>query len=118
MTYHQKDIELQQMQDYNFLTEMYRDPYFPNHVVDMGKSVLVKLCLDIENQQPENLEELYKLTHATTEEFNDLETVFYDNGSEIETAARECICENLYNIAVAYDFKDANSEDLAATRDW
>jgi hypothetical protein len=115
--YNQNDIKMQQMKAYSFLAEMYRDTYFPNNVVDMGKDVLVKLCLDIEKQEPKTLDELYKLTHATTEKFNDLEEVFYENESEIETAARECIAEDFFKIAIAYGF-DADVEELIATREW
>ena len=115
--YNQKDIKMQRMRAYSFLAEMYQDVYFPNHVVDMGKDVLVKLCLDIEKEEPKTLDELYELTHAATEKFNDLEEVFYENESEIETAARECIAEDFFQIATAYGF-DADVEELIATREW
>lgn len=117
LVYKQEDIKMQQMREYTFLAEMYRDTYFPNKVVDMGKSILVKLCLDIENQQPKSLEALYELTHSATEKFNDLENVFYENESEIETVARECIAEDFFQIATAYGF-EADAEELIATREW
>ncbi|MFT6149913.1 MAG: hypothetical protein ACJAUH_002610 [Saprospiraceae bacterium] len=118
MAYQQQDIKNEKIQNYKLLSDMYRDPYFPNHVVDMGKDVLVKLCLDIEKQKPKTLDELYKLTHFATEKFNDLENVFYENGSEIETAAREAICEDFCQIARAYGFENADSEELVGTREW
>jgi hypothetical protein len=58
------------------------------------------------------------LTHSATEKFNDLENVFYENGSEIETAAREAICEDFRQIARAYGFENADSEELVGTREW
>lgn len=115
--YKQEDIKNEKIQNYNFLSDMYRDGHFPNHCVGMGKNLLIKLCLDIESQNPKSLEDLYKLTHETTERFNDLENVFYENGSEIETAAREAICDNFYQIAKNYGF-DADAEELVAPRDW
>jgi hypothetical protein len=51
----------------------------------------VELCLQIEAQKPDGLGQLYALTLVATERFNDLQQEFDEQGSEIETAARECI---------------------------
>ena len=75
---------------YNYLDEMYQDNYFPDHLVDKCKDVLIRMCEKIEETNPKTLDELYVITHASTEEFNDLEEEFNENDSEIETAAREC----------------------------
>lgn len=96
---------------------MYDDYYFPNHLVDKGKSILVNLCFEIETKQPKTLQDLYTLTHLATEKFNDLQEEFYENDSEIETAARESIAEDFEFIANSYGF-DADIEELIATRDW
>lgn len=104
--------------NYKFLNEMYQDSYFPDKVVDIGKSILIRLCEKIEADSPSSLDELYKLTHASTEEFNDLQDVFEEHESEIETAARDCIGADFEQIAIAYGHKDANIEELIATRDW
>lgn len=111
------NITNEKMINYPFLKGMYNDGYFPNHLVDKGKSILIRLCVSIENQKPQNLEELYKLTHAATEEFNNLAEEFYENDSEIETVARECIGMDFANIALNYGY-DADVEELIATRDW
>ena len=103
---------------YQFLAGMYRDGYFPDFLVDKGKAILVDLCKQIETQPPANLEALYALTHAATEEFNDLQDDFMDNESEIETVARDCIGLDFRFIADAYGFEDADGESLIATRDW
>lgn len=84
----------------------------------MGKDILIDLCFQIESEQPKSLEELYKLTHAATEKFNDLEEVFEENDSEIETAARDCIGTDFLYIANSYGFAEADNEELIATRDW
>lgn len=97
---------------------MYEDPYFPNHLVDKAKAILVNLCFQIEDEKPENLEELYRLTHSATEKFNDLQEEFEDNDSEIETVARDCIGTDFEFIATSYGFEDADIEELIATRDW
>jgi Family of unknown function (DUF5713) len=111
-------ITNQTLQDYKFLDEMYKDGYFPDHVVDMGKAILIRLCEKIESEKPSDLEELYKLSHAATDEFNDLQSVFEENESELETAARDCIGGDFEQIAIAYGFTDADVEELIATRDW
>lgn len=103
---------------YAFLQGMYDDGYFPNHVVDKGKAILLRLCDRIEAERPADLKALYVLTHAATEEFNDLESDFDEAGSELETVAREVIAEDFWAIANAYGFADADIEDLIATRDW
>jgi len=113
----QNDIKNEQLKNYSFLRDMYRDPYFPDFLVDKGKVILIDLCVQIEEEKPKTLAELYKLTHAATNKFNDLEEVFLENGSEIETGARESICEDFCFLAEAYDY-DADSEELVSTREW
>jgi Family of unknown function (DUF5713) len=106
------------MKNYKFLKEMYEDSYFPPNLVKKGEEILVELCLEIEKRTPQNLKELYKLTHAATDKFNELAEEFDEADSEIETVARDCIGEDFANIAKAYDFADADMEHLITTRDW
>lgn len=106
------------MNNYNFLKEMYEDSFFPDYLVDQSKDILIRLCEKIEHDKPVTLEELYKLTHKATEEFNSLAEVFEDNDSEIETVARDCIGQDFENIAKAYGFALADTEELIAPRDW
>ena len=114
----QSELKNEKMRSYEFLRDMYIDGYFPNHLVDKCKDVLVDLCMEIEEKNPQTLDELYVLTHATTDRFNDMQQEFYENNSEIETAAREAIGMDIYNIAEAYGFGNADVEELIATRDW
>ena len=104
--------------NYPFLKEMYNDDYFPDFLVDKGKAILVRLCEQIEAEKPTDAEDVYKLTHAATEEFNDLQEEFFENESEIETAARDCIGMDFEFIAKAYGFEDLDVEELIAPRDW
>ena len=106
------------MAAYRFLAEMYGDPYFPNELVKKGEDILMELCHQIEQQNPASLDQLYALTHAATERFNDLQQEFDEQGSEIETVARDCIGTDFKAIAHAYGFDDADSEVLITTRDW
>jgi hypothetical protein len=115
-----KQIELKnaKMQSYTFLAEMYDDDYFPNFLVDKGKQILIDFCEAIEAEKLETLRDLYILSHAATEKFNDLEEDFEENDSEIETAARECIANDFYVIAQSYGFEAADIEELIAPRIW
>lgn len=103
--------------DYPFLADLYLDAYFPEHLVDKGKAILADLCETIERKKPKSLDELYKLTHAATEEFNELAAEFEEEDSEIETAARDAIGNDFAVIAEAYGF-DADGEELIAPREW
>ena len=106
------------LKDYPFLQAMYRDSYFPDHLVDKGRQILIQLCETIEAVQPQDEAQLYALTHAATDQFNALAEEFNENDSEIETAARDCIGTDFGFIATAYGFAGADLEELIATRDW
>jgi hypothetical protein len=100
-----------------FLAGMYADSYFPKFLVDKGKEILLGLCVQIEEQAPKDLPALYRLTHAATIQFNELGDEFFENDSEIETRARECISRDFKFIAETYGF-DADIEELTAPREW
>lgn len=110
-------ISNETMKNYSFLKGMYSDGYFPDICVDKVKEVLVRLCKSIESENSLTLEQLYKLTHASTEEINGLEEFFGEHESELETGAREVMAEDFSAIAQAYGF-DADVEELIATREW
>lgn len=101
-----------------FLAGLYEDAYFPDHVVDRGRRILLDLCGRIEAERPSDLVALYALTEEATERFNALEAEFEAAGSEIETVAREEIAEDFWVVASAYGFQDADVEKLIAAREW
>jgi hypothetical protein len=107
-----------QVSAHPFLKGLYEDGYYPDHVVDRAREILLRLCGRIEAERPAGLGELYVLTQAATEEFNDLQAAFEEAGSDIETVAREEIAEDFCFVAQAYGFADADVEELIATRDW
>ncbi|MEU5510429.1 DUF5713 family protein [Streptomyces fungicidicus] len=111
-------ITNQQVAGHAFLRPMYNDSYFPDQVVDQGKAILLRLCERVEVERPSDLESLYALTQAATEEFNLLDRKFVAVGSGIETVAREWICDEFCFVASAYGFTDADAEELTAGRDW
>jgi hypothetical protein len=57
-------ITNRQVAEYAFLRDMYADGYFPDHLVDKGKAVLLRLCERIEADRPADLPALYALTHG------------------------------------------------------
>ncbi|MEU7112904.1 DUF5713 family protein [Streptomyces sp. NPDC046182] len=107
-----------QVAGHAFLRQMYDDSYFPDHVVDQGKAILLRLCERIDAERPSDLESLYALTQAPTEELNLLDGEFVAAGSGIETVAREWICDEFGFVASTYGFKEADTEELTAGRDW
>ncbi|ETW04486.1 hypothetical protein, variant [Aphanomyces invadans] len=96
---------------------MARDAYFPQDLVLQGKQLLERLCDDIEQAQPLTPARLLELTHATTEEFNQLEEAFEARGSMLETVARDAIGSDIGFIAAAYGF-DVDVEELISNREW
>ncbi|WP_399893008.1 DUF5713 family protein [Streptomyces sp. BBFR51] len=111
-------ITNQRVTAHPFLRGLYEDGYFPDHVVDRGRDILLRLCERVETDRPADLAALYALTHAATGEFNELEAAFEAAGSELETTAREEIGEDFWFVAQAYGFPDADPEELIAPREW
>ncbi len=111
-------ISNQQVTTHRFLRILYEDSYYPDHLADRGKAILLRLCERIEVEQPGDLAGLYVLTQAATEEFNALEGEFDSAGSEFDTVAREDIGEDFWFVARAYGFHDADSEELISGREW
>ena len=101
-----------------FLADMYADSYFPKPQVDKVKAVLLDLCVAIEQERPASAEHFLRLTHAATERINGLAEEFEQNGSELETAAREAMAAEFGVIAEAYGFGGLDIEEVIAPRDW
>tara|TARA_R110002096_G_scaffold24071_1_gene76048 strand:- start:1363 stop:1704 length:342 start_codon:yes stop_codon:yes gene_type:complete len=107
-----------QINEYDLLAGMYRDGYFPNFLVDKIKAILLALCERIESEQPKDEKSLLELTHAATEQINNLAEEFEENDSELETEAREIMAENFEFIVQAYGFQNIDIEEVIAPRDW
>ena len=104
--------------EHDFLPGMYAGSYFPKAQVDKVKNVLLSLCAAIEQDRPASVEQFLKLTHAATEAINDLADEFYENGSELETVAREVMADDFAFIAKAYGFGQVDIEEIIAPREW
>lgn len=101
---------------YELLKDMYSDEYYPTKCVDKIKLAIQKVIDFLEEGQVEKKviqEKLDEMTRA----INDLEDEFEENGSEIETVARDSI-----GVTVEYmlDWFSINIdvEDAIAERDW
>lgn len=91
---------------------------FPIFWLINAKLFFLNVCQRIEQEQPDNLDALYAITHEATEQLNELQDEFDENDSEIETVARDCFGETMEFIAQAYGFDDADGVELIAPRDW
>lgn len=112
------ELTNRQVAGHPFLHGMYDDGWFPDHLVDKGKAILLRLCARIEAERPADLAALYALADVATEEFNALDEELVAAGSEIETVARELIADDFAFVAAAYGFADADTETLIGARDW
>ena len=110
-------IQNQAILQYDFLSDMDQDPYYPQNQVEKGEAILLRLCAAIERDKPVAPDDVYALTHAATIEFNGLAREFMDQGSEIETVARENIAADLAFVLSTYGY-DLDIEEAIAPRDW
>ncbi len=100
-----------------FLEDMLADPYFPSVVVRRGQEILERLCEDIESTRPASNAAVLALSGAATTSFSHLENDFIDHGSELETAARECIATEFALILDTYGFT-IDIETAISNRTW
>ncbi|MGE7023309.1 DUF5713 family protein [Solibacillus cecembensis] len=102
--------------DINYLVDMYRDSYFPDFLVDKIKATIegVAHFLETENHTNETVQlKLDEMTHR----INDLAEEFEENGSEIETVARESIADTVYLMLNAYQI-EIDIEEAIRNRHW
>lgn len=105
------------LKNHRWLADMYDDGYFPDHLVDKVRDVMVAMAEQIEAAQPKTEAEVYAITHPATEAINDLEDDFFEAGSEIETVARDSIAVNFRAVLSAYGVP-FDLEDAIAPREW
>ena len=103
-------------QNYKLLEEMYQDEYYPNFLVDKVKGELQKVIYLLEKSE-KNTEIIQEKLDEAVCAINDLQEEFYENDSEIETVARDCI-----GVTVEYILKwfgiDIDTEEAIRERDW
>ncbi|MGB8194766.1 MAG: DUF5713 family protein [Chitinophagaceae bacterium] len=102
--------------NFEYLKEMYEDGYFPTHLVDKIKASIKEVVSFIE-EGGRSIEEIQTAFDKMTHEINDLQDEFVENGSEIETAARESIGATVDNILKHFEI-DIDTEEAIRERDW
>ena len=101
---------------YKLLDEMYQDEYYPNFLVDKIKDELQKV-IDLLETGENDIEVIQKKLDESVCAINDLQEEFEENGSELETEARESIGEAVAYILRWFDL-DLDVEEAIRERDW
>lgn len=102
--------------NYKLLDKMYQDEYYPDFIVNKVKDEIQKVIELLENGETDIEIIQGKLDEAVCA-INDLQEEFWDNNSEIETMARDCIGETVvymldwFNILI-------DVEEALRERDW
>jgi hypothetical protein len=102
--------------NFDYLTEMYEDDYFPDFLVDQLRDSIRKVVSFIEegnHTKVEIQEALDKMTLKT----NELQEAFEENDSELETVARDSIGITVENILKYFDV-DIDIEEAIREREW
>lgn len=89
----------------HFLVDLENDDHCLKHLVRKGQGILVERCHGLERERPTTLDDLYTLSHRSTEAFNPVQAGFELNDSEIEAAARGSIGADFAFIAKANGFE-------------
>ena len=102
--------------DFQYLPDMYEDGYFPDFLVDKIQGAIAAMVTDLE-QGELNAEQIQDALDTMTMKINDLQDEFFENDSEIETAARESIGETVDRILKYFEI-DMDIEDAIREREW
>ena len=101
---------------YKLLDEMYHDDYYPTFLVDKVKTELQKVITLLESGETNTTIIQEKLDEVVCA-INDLQDEFYENNSEIETVARDCIGETVAYILDWFGIP-IDTEEAIRERDW
>ena len=110
------EVANEKIKSHKFLEEMHGDKYYPSYLVEKGKYILLTLCKEIETEKPVSDEEVYLLTSAAIVKFNNLSVELENQGSDIDTVAKENIAMDIDFILRAYGY-DLSFEQAYAQRD-
>lgn len=102
--------------DYVLLKDMYKDEYYPKFLVDKVKAEIEKVIKLLETGET-NIDIIQEKLDEITCAINDLQEEFWDNDSEIETVARDCIGETIYYILEWFNIP-IDIEEAIRERDW
>ncbi len=102
--------------DYKLLEDMYEDGYFPDFLVDKLRDLIENVITFLETGE-QDLQKIQEKFDEMTLAANDLEEEFEENGSELETAARESIGATVAYILQWFEI-NIGVEDAIRDRDW
>ena len=102
--------------DYKLLDEMYQDDYYPAFLVDKVKDELQKV-IDLLESGETDTEVIQNTLDKAVCGINNLQDEFYENDSEIETVARDCIGDTVAYILEWFDIS-IDTEEAIRERDW
>ncbi len=102
--------------NYKLLDEMYQDEYYPDFLVDKVKGELQKV-IDLLETGETNTEVIQEKLDEAVCAINDLQEEFDENGSEIETVARDCIGETVGYVLEWFGIP-IDAEEAIRERDW
>ena len=102
--------------EFKYLVDMYEDTFFPTFLVDKLKLHIVKVVHFIE-ESTHTVEEIQEKLDEMTIAINGLQNEFYENGSEIETFARDSIGLTVEEILQYFEI-DIDIEEALRERDW
>lgn len=102
--------------NYKLLDEMYQDEYYPDFLVDKVKGELQKVIELLETGETDT-EVIQERLDEVVCAINDLQEEFYENDSEIETVARDCIGETVGYVLEWFGIP-IDVEEAIRERDW
>ena len=103
-------------EDFEYLIEMYEDEFFPNFLVDKVRDAIKETVKFIEEGN-HSTDEIQASFDRTVLKINELQEEFDENGSEIETGARESIGQTIDDILIYFEI-DIDIEEAIRERDW
>lgn len=102
--------------DYKLLNEMYQDDYYPAFLVDKVKAQLQKV-IDLLESGETDIGVVQETLDEAVCGINNLQDEFYENDSEIETVARDCIGVTVAYILEWFDIP-IDIEEAIREREW
>ena len=102
--------------DYKLLNEMYQDDYYPAFLVDKVKAQLQKV-IDLLESGETDIGVVQETLDEAVCGINNLQDEFYENDSEIETVARDCIGVTVAYILEWFDIP-IDMEEAIREREW
>lgn len=104
------------MSTIKYVEDMYRDDYYPTVLVDRVKNLLEQVEAVLKTgETDEHL--IQQAFDQAVMGINDLAEAFDEQGSEIETVARESIAETVFQMIDEYNIQ-TDIEELLRERDW